>query len=93
MSAFVFLYWEVKSTGANALNFCPNTSSNVTLRQREMLKVQKDAAGGRSSQSSTITNVSSWKLCREKQGKRARSTSHAVNVIEARTKGNACLVT
>lgn len=59
MSSSVFLYWEVKSAAANALNFYPNTSSNVILRQREMLKVQKAAAGGWSSQSSIITNVSS----------------------------------
>lgn len=46
MSPSVFLYCEVKSTAANALNFCPNTSSNVTLRYCEMPKVQKAAAGG-----------------------------------------------
>lgn len=49
MSPSVFLYWEVKSTAANALNFCPNTSSNVSFRQCVMPKVQKAAAGGWSS--------------------------------------------
>lgn len=86
-----FLYCRVKSNAANAPNFCPNTSSNVTLRQCEMPKVQKAAAGGWSSQSSTISSVSSWKLA-EKQGREAVSTLHAVNVTKARIRDNRGLV-
>lgn len=92
MSPSVFLHWEVKSAAANALNFCPNTSSNVTVRQCEMPKVQKAAAGGWRSQSSTISSVF-MDACREKQGIGALSISHAVNVTKARISENGGLET